>query len=544
MRLWPCALLVGTMVVGLCDPSGAATDISAMQPSEIAALQKRLSDSGCYAGPLDGTASRMTSDAVKRCPDQDPVLRIETGMHVGAIKQIAVDAGCHMMVTGSDDKTVRVWSLPDGTLQRTIRLPIDEGDNGRVYAVALTPDGRTLAVGGWDAAFAKGLGTGLYIIDLPSGSVRRIGPFDQAIFNLAISPDGKRIAATLGGPNGVRVIDAVTGQGLMADRVYGADSFNTEFGPDGSLYVSSYDGFVRRYDPAMRLTARVKGPDGARPSGLAVDPAGRRLALGYHDTSTISILDARSLKPLGRIASSDPIRGNFSRVAWTPDGRQLVAGGSEQRQFEDGLHHFMRRFDGAGRTVGDTPYSTNSLADVRPCGADMAFGATAPNFGLMSPPNGQARILQEPVEADMRHKVEDAFAVSADGRLVRFGLGYGSEQPVEFSLADGTLTDSPALTSSLRPALVTGLPVESWHNQDDPSFAGRPIGLPENDISHALAVREDRGGFVLGTEMTLSGFDGSGQARWRKMVPAVPWGVAFAAAGSIVAAAQDDGTVR
>ena len=48
-----------------------------MQLAEIETLQKRLTDDGCYAGPIDGQAS----DAVKNCPDQDPVLRIETGMH-------------------------------------------------------------------------------------------------------------------------------------------------------------------------------------------------------------------------------------------------------------------------------------------------------------------------------------------------------------------------------------------------------------------------------------------------------------------------------
>ena len=52
-------------------------------------------------------------------------------------------------MTGSDDKTVRVWSLADGTLVRTIRLPAGPGNVGKVYAVAISPDGALIAAGGW-----------------------------------------------------------------------------------------------------------------------------------------------------------------------------------------------------------------------------------------------------------------------------------------------------------------------------------------------------------------------------------------------------------
>ena len=30
-------------------------------------------------------------------------------------------------------------------------MPIGEGYNGKIYAVALSPDGKWVAVGGWDA---------------------------------------------------------------------------------------------------------------------------------------------------------------------------------------------------------------------------------------------------------------------------------------------------------------------------------------------------------------------------------------------------------
>ena len=68
---------------------------------------------------------------------------------------IGADADCRVLATGAADKTVRLWSMPDGKLKKVVRLPIGEGDAGRVYGTALSPDGRWLAAGGSDAAFEK-----------------------------------------------------------------------------------------------------------------------------------------------------------------------------------------------------------------------------------------------------------------------------------------------------------------------------------------------------------------------------------------------------
>ena len=58
---------------------------------ETLTLQQRLTDAGCYKGPVDGAPNAALDAAVKACPDQRPVLRIETGMHTLTIRGIGVD---------------------------------------------------------------------------------------------------------------------------------------------------------------------------------------------------------------------------------------------------------------------------------------------------------------------------------------------------------------------------------------------------------------------------------------------------------------------
>ena len=82
-------------------------------------------------------------------PTAQPLPRLETGMHTAPIKRIATDAAGRWAVTAADDKTVRVWEVASGRQVAVLRPPQDVGTEGTLYAVALSPDGAVVAVGGW-----------------------------------------------------------------------------------------------------------------------------------------------------------------------------------------------------------------------------------------------------------------------------------------------------------------------------------------------------------------------------------------------------------
>jgi WD40 repeat protein len=538
-------LCLAVFIVSAAVAPVAARDLATMNGDEIRLLQQRLADAACYRGPADGRSSAALEAAQKACPDQEPSLRIETGMHVAQVWRIGGDAQCRIAATGSDDKTVRLWSMPDGQLLRTQRLPIGSGNNGRIFAVAVSPDGRQVAAGGWDAHYPYDSRNGVYLFDAATGtSLRRIGSFENVINHIAFSGDGRRLAVALGGNQGIRVFDTASGQEIMADRDFGDNSYGVAFGPDGTLYASGYDGFVRRYSPDLRLAAKIAAAGGKRVHAIAVDSTGRHLAIGYDDSANADILDPISLRRVVAVDSKGITNGNLFSVAWSRDGSRLVAAGRAQ-VFTDGVWHvLLRAWTPDGRRVGsDAPASDNTIQSLTSCGDAIAFGAADPAFGLWRT-DGTTVTLQKGRVFDARGKVGTGFTISPDAMRVTFGLAYSDDTPVLFDLAAGKLTDAPAPIPGFLQPNVTNLNVADWRNLYKPLYKGRPITLEKYETSRSLAVRDDRAGFVLGTDYHLRTFNANGQELWNSPAPSVAWGVNLAKDGEVIAAAYYDGTVR
>jgi WD40 repeat protein len=81
------------------------------------------------------------------------------------------------------------------------------------------------------------------------------GPHDKAVFALAISPDGKLLAAGLGRGNNrlvekcdVVVWDVATGKRTLVLSGHEHDVRSAAFAPDGTLATASFDGTIRRWD--------------------------------------------------------------------------------------------------------------------------------------------------------------------------------------------------------------------------------------------------------------------------------------------------------
>ena len=223
-------------------------------------------------------------------PPTAPFLILETGAHTDTIWSISSDAQGRWFLTASGDKSARLWD-GEGRLLRVFRVPIGYGQEGALDACALSPDGNTIAVGGY-TGWSWDRSNSIYIFERRSGSlIRRLTGLGNAIFHLSFSSDGSMLACSLWGKNGIRVYETRGWNQVYADQDYGSESHSVVFSNDGRYAAaSSYDGFLRLYRlQPPRLIAKAPLRGGKRPYSLCFSPDGSLLACGFDDSSEVDV---------------------------------------------------------------------------------------------------------------------------------------------------------------------------------------------------------------------------------------------------------------
>jgi WD40 repeat protein len=491
-------------------------------------------------------ASTQSTMAQGGEPSREPILRIESGMHTAAIRHISVDRAGKFLVTASQDKTARVWEVASGRLLRVLRVPIGDGNEGTLSAAAIAPDGNTIAAGGYTRKEGQeGNIDSIYLFERESGRLlRRLTGLPSVVPHLAFSPDGTLLAATLGRTNGVRVWRTSDWAEVGRDTDYGDSSYGADFDRAGRLVTSCFDGQLRLYDHQMRLLVKQAATGGKLPFAVRFSPDGRKVAVGYDDSTRLDVLNADTLALLYSADTSSIISGNFYGVAWSTDGTMLYAGGAMSDKFRS--RPIFRWSDaGRGRYV-DTPAASNTIMDIAalPTGG-IVYGAFDPLWGILDSQHRRTPISQAGLTADYRSLL-DNFLTDAHASAIRFGYELGGASPAVFQLSDRTLKpDAPAI-SDMRPPLTEapGLSVTDWKNTGTPRLNNRPLKLEQYEFSRSVAIAPDGERFLLGTEFFIRLFNRSGQELWKAPIPGVAWAVNISGDGRLVLAAYGDGTIR
>jgi len=489
----------------------------------------------------------------------DPVLSINTDMHFNTAKQMDVDAAERYMVTASYDKTVRVWSLADNKLVKILRPPVDQAQQGSLYAVAISKDGKDVAMGGMTGYQQNGwIAMFVYIMDRATGELRqRLGPYPNSINHLAYSKDGQYLAVALAS-EGIRIYQKTdTGYVLAAeDKQYQGQAYRVAFDPQGGLISLAADK-IRLYTNTFQLKHQVANQNPKSiPFGVRYSPDGSKVAIAFVRKPEINVLSATDLSPLYSPNVGKFTHNGFSAIAWSADGQTLYAGGggwAEQRNpvfmWQQGGENKQepQLWKAAGNTIVDLYALKNG---------HLLFLSARPAWGMLDAQGKQIH-YRPPEIVDFR---DGGFAleVSADAQTIRFNHGsmlLANAHPVEFSLTDlylhqGIRTKQPlfpphtGLTnffSNQKPALsITHL------NTRAPKLNGQPIFQSNAYIGtiHSFALAADDKSFALGGSYGAFRFDDKGQQQWFQALPSTVWTINVSQDQRWLLVGLGDGSIR
>ncbi len=306
------------------------------------------------------TATYLSAMAVSACNDSQPVPDFASGPalrahlhntltgHSAEARQVTFSPDAQVLASSSVDGMVKLWSVSDGQLIRTLSHP--EG----VTSISFSPDGQLLASGSYDHAVRLWLTNNGTLL-------RTLTGHEGTVWSVAVSPDGQSIASS-GEDKTVKLWRLSDGVLLRTCSGHNLNVWSVDFSPDGQWLASgSFDKTVKLWRVETGTLVRSLSGHTQAVVHVAFSPNGELLASGGDDSS-IRLWRVQD----GKLV--DTLNGGTDHVytvAFSPDGQWLASGGRGQSALGTLWKQIVGpRFSAKGSTVRLWRVSDGALQQV------------------------------------------------------------------------------------------------------------------------------------------------------------------------------------
>lgn len=214
------------------------------------------------AGGLPGASGEVKIYDIKTLLFVPPALN----GHGDVVYSVAWDSEGRRLLTGSQDKTARLWEWPSAKELRAMKESAEA-----VTRVGFAPDGKTLYTAGYDRVLRR--------IDASSGQVQKVfSGHGDAVLAFALSPDGKGLVSSGPEPR-LRWWNPDSGETSRYSDGHGDLVNEIVFRKDGKTMASaSADKTVRIWDGANGGAQKVLRGAGDWLYSVALSPDGKYAA--------------------------------------------------------------------------------------------------------------------------------------------------------------------------------------------------------------------------------------------------------------------------